>query len=157
LVKAGDIVEVKQAEVGTDVVKTVEELLASMEEADTFPSKIILQDYEDAEHIQQEFLNHDWKENVNLIHGPRVLILEKGVENEAVINGVASQMGFDVLHDLKPGAEVIDEDMDGRDEESNFSDDDLASADEFGFVQGKDISQEAEEVDTLVEPDPGDN
>ncbi len=130
IVEKSNIVEVQSSEVGEDFVTTVEKLLTQVEKVDSFPAKIILHDYEGVESLQQEFLNHEWKKELNFLHVPQVMVLEKGYENEAVINGVATQMGFDVLHDVKAGA-VVDEDGNvGVDDPEEVE---IASADEFGF------------------------
>lgn len=130
LVKAGAIIEAVSADVEHSVVKTVEKLLAGLTNTEVLPAKIFLHDYENGEEVQQEFLSHEWKDSLSFLHVPQVLILEKGIENEAVINGVASQMGFDVLHDIKAGSEVVDNEDELSDEETA----ELASAEEFGFA-----------------------
>ena len=129
IVQNSAIVEVQSSEVGEDFVATVEKLLTQVEKVESLPSKIVLHDYEGAESLQQEFLNHEWKKELNFLHVPQVLVLEKGFENEAVINGVATQMGFDVLHDVKAGGVVdADENID-----EDLQDMEIASAEEFGF------------------------
>lgn len=141
IVENSNIVQVHSSEVGDDFVKTVEELLEAAN-LDSLPTKIILHDYEGAESLQQEFLNHEWKDELNFLHVPQVLVLEKGFENEAVINGVASQMGFEVLQDIKAGVEV---DEDGYIKEKEESDIELATAEEFGF------SASDQEIDSISE------
>lgn len=135
LVKGGKILEVHSAPVGEDFVGAVEKLLTQVEKVDNLPAKIVLHDYEGVESLQQEFLNHEWKKELNFLQIPQVLVLDKGFENEAVIHGVASQMGFDVLQDLHAGAQVVDEETDEISEVPEEIE--VASADEFGFVQGE--------------------
>jgi hypothetical protein len=143
IVKGGSILEVKSAEVGENFVKTVESLLSDVESVGNLPSKIILHDYEGAEGLQQEFLNHEWKKELNFLQIPQILILDKGFENEAVINGVAGQMGFDVMQNLHSGAQVVDEESELDTPEA--SDVIIADAEEFGFSQGESIKSVSEE------------
>lgn len=134
LVKGGSIVEVSSADAGEDFVETVEKLLSKVENVSNLPAKIILHDYEGVDSLQQKFLNHEWKKELNFLQIPQVLVLEKGFENEAVIHGVASQMGFDVLQNLQAGAQIIDEENEDLDPE--YENIEVASAEEFGFTQG---------------------
>lgn len=156
IVENSNILQIQASEVGEDFVKTVEDLLETAD-IDSLPAKIILHDYEGAESLQQEFLNHEWKSELNFLHVPQVLVLDKGFENEAVINGVASQMGFEVLQDIKAGAEI---DEDGFIKEEEVSDIELATAEEFGFSSGEGLPKEdvvsedkEDKVESLSEED----
>ncbi len=149
IVQNGNIVEVQSAEIAEDFVATVEKLLTQVENTDILPTKIILHDYEGVENLQQEFLNHEWKKELNFLHVPQVLVLEKGFENEAVINGVATQMGFDVLHEVKAGAVVDEEGNVGEDDPEDIE---IAQAEEFGFgpsdgKQTEELKVDADEED----------
>lgn len=137
VVRAGNIIEVKSAEVKDGVVETVEKLFLSVEKLNILPSKLVLLDYEDGENIQQEFLSYSWSKDIPFLHVPQVVVLEKGFENEAVINGVANQMGFDVLQDVKSG-------FPDTDEEKNFEE---APSDEFGFLKEKDVEAKKEYIE----------
>jgi hypothetical protein len=136
IVKAGNIVDAKDAAVGKDFVQDVEDLLSTHDGAGALPPKIILHDYDNAESLQQKFLNHEWKKELNFHHVPQVQVLEKGFENEAVINGVATQMGFDVLADIRAGAEFVDEEDGGA---ISAQDIEIADSEDFGFVRDQDV------------------
>lgn len=151
LVKGGDILEVQSTEVGEDFVSTVEQLLSNVKAVDNLPSKIVLHDYEGVESLQQEFLNYEWKKELNFLQIPQVLVLDKGFENEAVIHGVASQMGFDVLQDLHRGAEVVDDEKEENNAEVSTLE--IAAADEFGFSQGE-IPEESNENTVNLDEEP---
>ncbi|HRN96644.1 MAG TPA: hypothetical protein PLD54_04315, partial [Candidatus Levybacteria bacterium] len=135
IVKGGSIAEVHSSEVEDDFVGTIEKLLANVNTVTNLPAKIVLHDYEGVESLQQEFLNHEWKKELNFLQIPQVLVLDKGFENEAVIHGVASQMGFDVLQNLQAGAHVIDDES--QDSAQSEEDIEIAAPEEFGFSQGE--------------------
>jgi hypothetical protein len=100
VVRGGKIIEDQQAEIQGSIIKTAEKLLASFKSVDVLPSKIILLDHKDASLVQQEFLSHQWPKDIPFLHIPQVMILERGFENEAIINGVATQMELEVLRDI---------------------------------------------------------
>ncbi len=135
LVKASKILEVHQ-ENAEDILSATESLLSRIVKADVLPSKIILLDYKGAENVQQEFLSHTWPENISFLHIPQVVVLEKGIENEATINGVASQMELEVLQDIK-----INPDQVGEQEKLKQS-----KAQDFGFVKDQDLKEKEEEA-----------
>ncbi len=100
IVRAGKIIEEKQADIEGNIIKTCEKLLQEVESVDVLPSKIVILDHKNASHIQQEFISHQWSKDIPFLHLPQVMMLEKGFENEAIINGVATQMELEVLHDV---------------------------------------------------------
>ncbi len=138
LVRAGKILEVESHETEGSVLKTVEKLLKEIDSVDVLPSKIILSDYKGVEGIHQEFLSHQWPKDIPFLHIPQVVVLERGFENEATINGVASQMELEVLADVR--AEIRQTSAQDSLEE--------AGAQDFGFVKEKDIAilQDSEEI-----------
>lgn len=155
MVRNGQIVEAQSSDAGENVVQSVEKLLDAVTQFDVLPSKMYLNDYENAEKVQQKFLSHDWKDKLNFLHDPQVVILEKDLENQAVINGVASQMGFDGLMDVSLSD---NETKDSGDDSEEISAEvaatataaELAAAEEFGFVQNEDVrAQGAEPVDEV--------
>lgn len=141
LVKASKILEVHQEENAEDILSATESLLSRIVKADVLPSKIILLDYKGAENVQQEFLSHTWPENISFLHIPQVVVFEKGIENEATINGVASQMELEVLQDIK-----INPDQEGEEQEKLKQ----SKAQEFGFVKDQDLKEKEEEVKVPV-------
>ncbi len=130
LVRAGKILEVQEEEVEDSVLKTVEGLLKGVTSVDVLPSKIVLLDYKGVEGVQQEFLSHPWKREIPFLHIPQVIILEKGFENEATINGVASQMELEVLQDVRA--------LKNSPKEEELLEE--AEPAEFGFVKDRDIA-----------------
>lgn len=136
-VKAGEILNVVEGEIKDDIVQTTEELLLNFTDAGMLPSKIILLDYEDVESMQQEFIAHTWSEAISFLHLPQVVVLEKGFENEAVINGVSKQMGIEIsekiaIHSAKEEAiDVV------KTEDSEF----------FGFAKEEEILEQKNEVE----------
>lgn len=131
LVRAGKVIEVKEGSIEGDVLKTVENLLKEIESVDVLPSKIILLDHKGAESVQQEFLSHQWGKEIPFLHIPQVMILEKGFENEATINGVASQMELEVLQDIRVSQEASSGEEDLQE----------TASEDFGFVKDKDIAK----------------
>src|SRR3990167_7096755 len=131
LVRAGKILEVVAGIVEENVLKTVEKLLKKIESVDILPSKIILLDYKGVEGVQHEFLSHSWQKEIPFLHLPQIMVLEKGFENEATINGVATQMQLEVLQDVK-----INEDVPEKEDILEETD-----PEEFGFVKERDIAE----------------
>lgn len=100
LVKNGTILHVFESVIDKNVLTTVEKLLASQQDLDVLPSKIILLNYEHAKKIQQSFLSHVWPKSIQFLHIPQVEVLDTEVEAQAVISGVATQMGFNTSPDV---------------------------------------------------------
>jgi hypothetical protein len=97
VIKGGNIVEIKKGTLqDVNLTQTVERLLAGVTKVDVLPSKIILQDADNIEKLHQEFLAYHWTQRLPFLHVPQVTVLEKGIENEAIINGVSAQMGFEL-------------------------------------------------------------
>lgn len=134
LVRSGKIIEVKKGKIENNLVSSAENLLKEIEKVDVLPPKIILLDHEDVDNVQQEFLSHQWSKDIPFLHLPQVVVLEKGFENEAIINGVANQMGFEVLQDIKAPHEQPGVQGDILEEVEN--------GEEFGFFKEKDVAHE---------------
>lgn len=100
IVKNGTILNVYTHEIEKDTLSTVEKLLATQEDLEVLPSKIILLNYKHAKKIQQSFLSHTWPKSIQFLHLPQVEVLDTQVEAQAVISGVATQMGFNVLPEM---------------------------------------------------------
>lgn len=97
LVKNGNILSVSEEEIEEDAVITVEKILSTQEELEILPAKIIVLPFEHAKRIQQEFLSYSWSKSIQFLHIPQVEVLPSEVEAQAVISGVAVQMGFNTL------------------------------------------------------------
>lgn len=152
LVRAGKILEVHSGEIEKGVLPTVESLFKQIDVVDVLPSRIILLDYKNASTMQQDFLSHTWKD-IPFLHLPQVLVLEKGFEDEAAVNGVAIQMDLEVLHDSKAlkAAEmesITSEDSKSMGDESSSVGEKIeeATPEEFGFIKEKDVAEEKAEV-----------
>ncbi|HVZ12611.1 MAG TPA: baseplate J/gp47 family protein [Patescibacteria group bacterium] len=135
LVRAGKILEAQSSSVSEGVIETAEELFKKMDSVDVLPAKLVLLDYDNAAQMQQEFISHKWPQSIPFLHVPQVVVLEKGVENEATINGVATQMELEVLSDVRTNSGALVDD-----EEVIL---DTATSEEFGFLKEKDIAIEA--------------
>ncbi|HVT00892.1 MAG TPA: baseplate J/gp47 family protein [Patescibacteria group bacterium] len=134
LVKAGKVVEFNEGQIEKNLITSVDSLFQKLN-TDVLPSKIILLEYKDAEGVQQEFVSHTWSKEVPFLHLPQVMVLERGFENEATVNGVASQMDLEVLEDLKTT-------QDTPHKEDLLEE---ASGSEFGFVKEGDVADKIEE------------
>lgn len=133
LVRSGKVIEVKKGKVGDSLVVSTENLLKEIEKLDVLPPKIVLLDHADVDNVQQEFLSHQWSKDIPFLHLPQVVVLDKGFENEAIINGVASQMGFEVLQDIK-----APQDLQSNDDMLE----EVTNGEEFGFFKEKDVAVE---------------
>lgn len=135
LVRAGKILEVQDGLIEKNVLQSSVSLLKKIESVDVLPSKIILLDYKGVEGIQQEFLSYNFPKEIPFLHIPQVMVLEKGFENEATVNGVASQMDLEVFADVRaeqnlPSSEELLEETDAK---------------TFGFVKERDVAVEKTE------------
>ncbi|HVZ67270.1 MAG TPA: baseplate J/gp47 family protein [Patescibacteria group bacterium] len=134
LVRAGKVLEFHEGAIEDGLLTTVDSLLKKIHTVDVLPSKIILLEYKDAEGAQQEFVSHAWSKDIPFLHLPQVMVLERGFENEATVNGVASQMDLEVLEDFKTTPdEVQKEDLLEE-----------VPSQEFGFVKGEDVAGKQE-------------
>ncbi len=140
LVRGGKIVQVKSGNVEETVLLTTENLLQKIDAVDALPSKIILLDYKNVDSVEQEFLSHQWSKDIPFLHIPQVVVLEKGFENEATINGVAAQMELTVSQKVRTSNEnEVVETLD------------TATSEDFGFVKEKDVALIKEEVGNVSE------
>lgn len=144
LVKGGNILEVQNGEVTEEVEKAVEHTLKKVEQFDKLPSKMILLYHDDIESRQQNFLNFPWTKDLPFLHLPQISLMEKGFENEAVVDAIASQLNSKVSDRAEiAGAEIIESDAsimtDGKD---------------FGFAKEKDVAfAEVEEESSKDSPE----
>lgn len=131
VVRSSNIIEIKTGEIVEGVEKTVERLLGSVTKLDVLPSKIVLLHNKEAEEISQKFLSHHWTKDLSFMHLPQVAILDKGFENEAIINGVATQLNVTVSGDVVVSTVEEREEFEQATSQSN---------DSFGFLQDEDIA-----------------
>ena len=137
LVKGGNIIEVQSGEVTEEVEKAVEYTLKKVEKFETLPSKMILLYHDDIEARQQNFLSFAWNKDLPFLHLPQISLMEKGFENEAVVDAIASQMDAKISDKVEvAGAEIIDG------EASN-----IAEGETFGFMKEKDTAFIQEELE----------
>lgn len=127
IVRNNNVIEVKEGKVENLLVVAVENLLKKVESLDVLPAKIIILPFKDNSSFQQEFLSYSWTRNLLFLHLPKIEVIDNDFENEAVINGVAEQMGFETLEEKA----VVEEDE--QETEANLSTDD------FGFKEDVDL------------------
>ncbi len=149
LVKGGKIVEVQSGEVSEEVEKAVEHTLKKVEKFETLPSKMILLYHDDIDARQQNFLTFPWNKDLPFLHLPQISLMEKGFENEAVVDAIASQMNANISDKVEvSGAELIDT------EASNIASDN----ENFGFMKERDaafiqkdlVEEKSEEIEDNV-------
>lgn len=135
IVRNGNVIDIKNGMIEDGVETTVERLLGRVEKLDVLPPKIILLHNKEAEVVSQKFLSHHWTKNLPFQHLPQVAILDRGFENEAIINGVATQLNVTVKGDVvvstleKEAEDIIFPQAEGT----------------FGFVMDEDIAHEVED------------
>jgi len=144
LVRGGNILEVQEGELTGDIEKVVEHTLKKVEKFETLPSKMVLLYHEDTDSRQQKFLSYPWTKDLPFLHLPQISLLEKGFENEAVVDAIASQINSKVSNETEiSGAELIEGDSSA-----------VANEDEnFGFVKNKDVADmvETDEKEEVME------
>jgi biopolymer transport protein ExbD len=131
VVRGGNIIDTKRGVISESVEKTVEALLSTVTKLDVLPSKIVLLHNKEAEAVQQKFLAHHWTKDLPFMHLPQVAILDKGFENEAIINGVATQLNIEVKGDVA----VATFEEKGEDE-----DEVVQTTGSFGFLKDEDVA-----------------
>lgn len=153
LIRAGKIVETKSGLIGESLVDTVESLLKHFS-AETLPARIILFDG-GREELQQEFINHKWSRDLSFLHLPQVSALPANFDARAVLNGAASQMGFEVFEaslknavreDTKPASAIS---LSEEEKDKTLAE----AASEFGFVADdvkEEITEEEPQKDLLL-------
>ena len=135
LVRAGKILQVESGDIEENVISSTENLFRKIDSVDVLPAKMVLLDYEGAQDTQQDFLSHKWPHDIPFLHVPQVVAQERGFENEATINGVATQMELEVLSDVKTDEYEVDEEE--KLEETSSAD--------FGFKkEGEEVAEQRE-------------
>ncbi len=98
LVKTGRIIETKSSEIHQSVSYTVDTLLKHFQTSEVLPSRIIIFDSEQEE-LTQEFMNHQWSKSLPFLHLPQIISLPQDAAIKAMLLGVATQMGTELLYD----------------------------------------------------------
>lgn len=105
LVRGSKIIESKSVIREDSLPRTVDNALKHFSSVDVFPSRVILflgsslsGDMENIEHMAQKFISHHWSKSLPFLHAPQISILGGGFDAKAVVQGAATQMGFEVLH-----------------------------------------------------------
>jgi len=135
LAKAGKLLETKSIAIGEESIPdTVDALLKHFTTAEVLPSRVIIFD-NGSEKLAQEFIAHKWSRELGFLHVPQVTNLPANYDAKAVLNGAASQMGFEVLAATLIKAEKADVVETEQVGELKFSEDKTIeeAADEFGF------------------------
>lgn len=141
LVKNGVILGVFEKEITDSSLAAVESILSDQEEMDILPSKIVLLDFEHAKKTQQAFLSHTWSKSLSFLHIPQVEILDHDVEAQAVISGVASQMGFASLPDVNLSA-VNEKETPVKVAVEEEVTEQVFTGEAYGFYKDKDVRNE---------------
>lgn len=147
IVRGGNVIDVKHGMVEEGVETTVEKLLSQVTKLDVLPSKIILLHNKEAEAISQKFLSHHWTKELPFMHLPQVTILERGFENEAIVNGVASQLNVTLKGEMVKATRDSAVAAVGTTAA-------VEETDTFGFLQDEDVAKKEKEVDVKEETTP---
>ena len=159
VIKSGKILETKSTPLTQHIPGTVDSLLKHFTLVEVFPPRIIIFDGGN-DKLQQDFIAHRWSPELDFLHVPQISNLPANFDARAVLNGAASQMGFEILT-----ATLIKSEREDMQEPAEINDDiqveeDLTleeAASEFGFSQ-TDVSEKPktavdESVDTQINSD----
>lgn len=145
LIKAGKIKEFKTSEVVESLPHTLDNILKHFTSSEVLPPRIIIFNGETDE--SQDFINHKWNKSLPFIHLPQVTTLPPEFDGRAVLDGAATQLGFELLDNKMPEDEEVIEDLADKDPlENNEPHDKITtihddlSADHFGFAHEKDVA-----------------
>lgn len=148
LIRAGKIIEIKEASIGESIAHTTDLLLHHFTEYEILPSRILLFDGE-KDNLVQEFIGHTWNKNLPFLHVPQVQSLPKRFDARAVLFGAATQMGFEFLQEdeKNDNGDVIDtqnkKDQEISKEEKiteEITSEDKIFVDNFGFIKEVDVA-----------------
>ncbi len=128
LIKRGNILEIQSGVIDGMIEHAIEKTLKKVENFEKLPTKMILLHHNDIASRQQELLSYQWSSDLPFLHLPQISILEKGFENEAIVDAIASQLHIGVGDSKVEGNEIIENDASSVDEKESF-----------GFVKEEDI------------------
>lgn len=179
LIRAGKIIETKEALIENSVAATTDKILHYFTKAEVLPSRIILFDGENSEALAQELISHSWSPALPFLHVPQITTLPEGFAEKAVLIGAASQMGFEILENDQniPSLEDVPNEMhkplrnvQEKIEEKIIQEniplvhqkdstiDTTISVEDFGFQENIDVSKqdlkETETIENIQNPEP---
>jgi hypothetical protein len=96
VIRAGRIIETKQALLEDKPPIIVDTLLKTFTEADVLPSRIVVLNEGHDEHLIQSFISHHWTRSLPFLHVPQISLLPLGFDERAVVYGTALQLGLSV-------------------------------------------------------------
>ncbi len=155
LVRVGKISGPKLIDRSDNLTDDLIEGLSRFESQEPLPARILLYDSDDKlEEVKQQLINYPWlekkKKTVEFLHLPKIemLSLNFDIESIALAGGkeVAKAIGLIVEERLNEEKGKVKEKKEGREEEREKKTEDFASAEELGFVQGKDVVEETKEI-----------
>jgi len=153
LSRAGRILDTKSRSISETPVGTVDELLKTFQ-VEVLPSRLIIYNGDQIDGLSQAFTTHQFSRSIPFLHMPNVTILDKGFDVQAVVKGAAEQLGVSLAGTFsgtsspqmktlstghKPAPQTTETIQNGAEGLTK------ASAEELGFVIGKDISDIPEE------------
>lgn len=158
ILKAGRIIGTKRAKIEDSVAKTTDKVLHHFPDCEVLPSRLIIFNGKNNDHLQQEFIGHSWSKSLPFLHVPQINILPLGLDAKAVLSGAATQMGLEIAgeetpvlskkHELKHEKEIEKETLSKEevaiDEEEEKQEETLKeeiSMEDFGFIKEKDVKE----------------
>lgn len=135
IVKNNEIVSSSENEIEEDLIHTIEKTLRQSD-LEVLPNRIILLESDEIEDIKNSLLSHTWTKDLPFLQIPNVSIFKKGLEFEAIIEGVGSQLRLDV--EYSKGSK---EDGHVKKEELH-----IAEMEDFGFEKERDVEKEEEAI-----------
>lgn len=149
LTRAGRIIDTKAAPLKGTSVETADALLKQFS-VEVLPSRLIIYNGDDSKEMAQNFTKHHWSKSIPFLHPPQIMLLEKGFDVDAVVEGAASQLGAETnlaAHSMVTAAAAGAHETEAEDEAKETEDLplDAKTASAFGFVVGKDIEELPEE------------
>jgi hypothetical protein len=148
LIRSGKIIETRSGKIEDNTSYTVDNLLKHFTASETLPSRIVI--FDGQKDLSQEFISHQWNKSLPFLHLPQIINLNVGFEAKAILFGVATQMGFEVLEDVgsKAKAEVSEEQPPTQFEN--------LSMENFGFVKDVDVTKtqaaKVQEISNIQSP-----
>ncbi len=164
LFRAGKVLEQHSREIKDEVTKTVDLLLHHFT-IDVLPSRIIILNGEETDSLLHAFINFQWSKSLPFLHVPQVSALPPGFDQKSIVMGAAEQMGMELIEEIKDHKPtkniIVSSDISSENEketDEEFTDDtaettsvskkhhlekkdeNLYTADNFGFVIDEDIS-----------------
>ncbi|PIR80000.1 MAG: hypothetical protein COU25_02525 [Candidatus Levybacteria bacterium CG10_big_fil_rev_8_21_14_0_10_35_13] len=103
LVRNGKIREVRSSEIHESASFTVDTILKHLQTPEVLPSRIILLE-EEEDGLTQEFIGHSWSKSLPFLHLPQIVSLPQEAEVKAVLLGASTQMGANLIFDIKKPA-----------------------------------------------------